>query len=176
VSSDWIAAVFGILGTVVGAGATLIANWLSTRTQLVLAERDREDKKAEVRRIACAKYLIAADSFADHARELASRMDQKARAEDCEAAHKPYSAGWEKLQHACAPVVIAGPDKLGEQAELLKSKLGSVGDLCDSWYVAYQKGSTRSRISDYSEARLGAEDARKNFVSAAQKETAQPSS
>ena len=169
VSSEWVGAVFGILGAVVGAGATLTANWISTRAQLMLADRDREQRSAEVRRAACAKYLVAADSFMDQARELAHRMQGKASEAECEAAHAPYFSGWEHLQRACAPVVIAGPSELGRRAEKLRSQLGTLGDLCDNWYTAYKNGPAPSRISEFGNVRREALQIRAEFISTAQK-------
>jgi len=135
----------------------------------MLADRDREQRSAEVRRAACAEYLIAADSFMDQARELAQRMQGNASKAECELAHKPYFAGWEQLQRACAPVVIAGPNELGKQAERLQSQLGTLGDLCDDWYSAYKNGPVPSRISEFGKARLEALQTRAVFISAAQK-------
>jgi len=169
VGSEWIAAIFGILGTVVGAGATLTANWISTRTQLVLANRDREQRSAEVRRAAYAEYLIAADSFMDQARELAHRMQNDASRAECEAVYGPYFASWEQLQRAYAPVVIAGPNELGKLAEKLQSRIGALGDLCDDWYSAYKNGPTPSRISEFGKARHEAMLSRAIFISVAQK-------
>ena len=169
VSSEWIAAIFGISGAVVGAGATLTANWISTRTQLRLADRDREQRSAEIRRAACAEYLIAADSFMDQSRELANRMQGNAAKAECEAAHTPYFAGWEQLQRTCAPVVIAGPNELGKLAERLQSQLGILGDLCDDWYSAYKNGPVPGRISEFGKARLEALQIRTVFISVAQK-------
>jgi hypothetical protein len=65
VTSGWIAAVVALVGAVIGAGATLTANWLAARTQLKLAAGNREQQRAEVRRGACADYLTATDSFMD---------------------------------------------------------------------------------------------------------------
>jgi hypothetical protein len=151
VTSEWIAAVFGLVGAVIGASATLTANWIASRTesrtQLKLAADDREQRSAEVRRDASAKYLIVVDSFMDQARELVSRMESTAPGPECDTSHESYLAGWEDLQRRCAPVVIAGPSELGERAEALKSQLGALGDECDSWYAAHKNGLTRSRAT-----------------------------
>jgi hypothetical protein len=171
VTSGWIA-VIGLAGTVVGAAATLAANWLTARvtarTQLIMASGDREQQKAEVRRGACAEYLTAVDSFLDQARELASRMENNAPEPERDAAHGAYAAGWENLQRTCAPVIIAGPGELAERAESLNSQLGAVGDECDSWYKAHKNGHARSRASKFKTARDAAYDARAAFISAAQ--------
>jgi hypothetical protein len=168
VTSGWIAAVVALAGAVIGAGATLTANWLAARTQLQLAAGNREQQRAEVRRGACADYLTAVDSFMDQARELVSRMENDAPAPERDAAHAAYFAGWEHLQRVCAPVVIAGPGELAEQAEALKSQLGAVGDVCDSWYAAHNNGPVRSQVSKLSEAQHAARQARAAFISAAQ--------
>jgi hypothetical protein len=169
VSSEWIAGIFGILGAVVGAGTTLTANWISTRTQIMLAARDREQRSADVRRAACAEYLIAADSFMDRARELVRRMEDNAPKAECETLYAAYFADWEQLQRARAPVVIAGPSELGKQAERLQSHLGALGDVCDGWYAAYQNGPVPSRISEFGNAQHGALQTRTVFISVAQK-------
>lgn len=172
-TSEWIAAIFGLAGAVIGAGATLTANWIASRTesrtQLKLAADHHVQRRAEVRRAACAEYLIAVDSFMDKARELVSRMESTAPGPECDAAHKSYFAGWEDLQRRCAPVVIAGPSELGERAEELKSQLGALGDECDSWYAAHKNGLTRSRATKFSNAQRVANQARAVFISAAQK-------
>jgi hypothetical protein len=168
VTSGWITAVVALAGAVIGAGATLTANWLAARTQLQLAAGNREQQKAEVRRGACADYLTAVDSFLDQARELVSRMDNGAPAGERGAAHAAYFAGWEHLQRVCAPVVIAGPGELGHRAEALKSQLGALGDECDRWYAADKNGQARSRVSKFSDAQHAAYQAREAFISAAQ--------
>jgi hypothetical protein len=169
VTSGWIAAVVGLVGAVVGAGATLTANWLTARTQLMLASGNREQQRAEVRRGACAEYLTAADSFMDQARELVSRMESNTPAPELNTAHATYFAGWETLQRACSPVVIAGPAELGELAEAFKSQLGALGDECDSWYAAHKSGAARSRATKFSSVQHAAYEARAAFISAAQK-------
>jgi hypothetical protein len=58
VSAEWIAAMAGILGAIAGAGGTLTANWISSRTQVKLSDCDRKQREAETRRDAYAKYLI----------------------------------------------------------------------------------------------------------------------
>jgi hypothetical protein len=170
VTSGWIA-VIGLAGAVVGAAATLAANWLTARvtarTQLTMASGDREQQKAEVRRGACAEYLTAVDSFLDQARELVSRMENNAPEPERDAAQGAYAAGWENLQRTCAPVIIAGPGELAERAESLNSQLGAVGDECDGWYNAHKNGHARSRASKFRTARDAAYDARAAFISAA---------
>ena len=169
VTSEWIAAVFGVLGAVVGAGATLTANWIASRTQLKLAADDRDQRRAEVRRAACAEYLVAVDSFLDQARELVSRMENGSPKPQCDAAYASYFAGWEHLQRVRAPVVIAGPSELGERAEALRYQLAGLGDECDSWFTAHKNGPTRSRAAKFSTAQHAAHEARTAFVLAAQK-------
>lgn len=169
VTSEWIAAAFGVVGAVVGAGATLTANWIATRTQLELAAHNREQQRAEVRRAACAEYLVAVDSFMDQARELVSRMENDAPRPQCDAAHASYFAGWEHLQRVRAPVVIAGPSELGDRTDALRHQLAALGDECDSWYTAHKNGSTRGRAAKFSTAQHAAHDARTAFVSVAQK-------
>jgi hypothetical protein len=169
VSSELIAAIAGVLGAAVGAGTTLAANWISTRTQLTLADRDREQRSAEVRRAACAGYLVAADSFMDRARELAHKMQDSAPQAECDPAYAPYFACWEQLQRACAPVIIAGPNALSKRAERLQSQLGALGDVCDGWYDAYKNGPAPSRISEFGKARHEVLQARAEFISIAQK-------
>jgi len=164
VTSGWIAAVVALAGAVIGAGATLTANWLATRTQLQLAAGNREQQRAEVRRGACADYLTAVDSFMDQARELVSRMENGAQAAERDAAHAAYFAGWEHLQRLCAPVVIAGSGELGERAEALKSQLGALGDECDRWYAAHKNGQVRSRVSKFSDAQHTAYEANAKFL------------
>ena len=172
-ASEWITTVASLAGAVVGAGATLSANWFAartqSRTQVTLAVGKREEQSADVRRAACAEYLTAVDSFMDQARELVSRMENGAPPTECKGAHDAYSAGWELLQRVCAPVVIAGPSELAEMAEALKSQLGDLGDECDGWYAAHENGSVRGRGSKVSNAQRAAEEARAAFVSVAQK-------
>jgi hypothetical protein len=151
-----------------GAGATLTANWIAARTQLKLASGNREQQSAEVRRSACAGYLTATGSFMDQARELVSRMQNGAPAPERDAAHAAYFAGWEKLQPACAPAVIAGPGDPGKRAEAPKSQLGALGDECDSWYAAHKNGPVRNRASKFSSVQHAAHEARAAFISAAQ--------
>lgn len=186
-ASYWITAVASITGAVVGAGATLIANWISarsqSRTQMILAAEqartqmmsaadEREKQDAEVRRVACAEYLIAADSFYDQARELVYRMENGAEPSELKEAHDDYSAGWKLLKRAVAPVVIAGPRDLGEQADALMAKLAELGKVCDDWYTARVRDpSVRGRGTKFWNARAAAEGARAEFVSAAQKRT-----
>ena len=86
-ASAWIAGVFGAIGALVGAGATLAASWIPTRSQRQLAADNREERKAKVRRAASAKYLVTVDSFIDSARELVYRIENEASEPDREAAH-----------------------------------------------------------------------------------------
>jgi hypothetical protein len=169
VASEWIPAVAGLAGAAVGASATLATNWIANRTQVKLAVGNRAQQIADVRRAAFAEYLTAVDTFLDQARDLASRMDQRAPSTECEAAHVNYLVGWESLNRACAPTIIAGPAEVAELAEELQSQLGDLGDTCDSWYSAHQNSSVRSRLSVFGSARQSARDARDAFISAARK-------
>lgn len=164
----WIAALVGLAGAVVGASATLTANWLTARTQLKLAVGNREQQRAEVRRGASAEYLTAVDCFMDEARELVSRMENGAPGPERDAAYAAYFAGWEHLKHVCAPVIIAGPSELGERAEALQSQLAVLGDECDNWYAAHKNGALRNRASAFSNAQHAVRETRAAFVSAAQ--------
>jgi hypothetical protein len=169
VASEWVAGVAGVVGAAVGASATLTGNWIATRAQLKLAVDDREQQRAEIRRGVCAEYLVAVDSFMDQARELVARLENDAPEPELDDACATYRAGWVDLQRRCAPVVIAGPAELGQQAERLEGQLGAVGDVCDSWYAARKKGPTRSRDGTFVRARDAARTERAAFVSAAQK-------
>ena len=157
------------MGALVGAGATLTANWISARTQLRLADDNREQQRAEVRRSACAEYLIAADAFVDQARELVSRMDSNSSESEIHAAHKSYQDGWGQLKRACAPAVIAGPSELKDRAEELMSRLADLGYERDNWYTAHRNGSARSRASKVINARHAIGGTRDLFVSIVQK-------
>jgi hypothetical protein len=134
-----------------------------------MADRDREQRSAEVRRTSCAEYLVAVDSFMDQARELAHRMHGDTPRAECQTAHETYFVGWEQLQRAYAPVVIAGPNELAKRAEDLQSQIGAVGDLCDGWYSAYKNGPTPNRITEFGKARHEALLSRSVFISIAQK-------
>lgn len=158
-----------VAGAAVGAGATLTGNWITSRAQVKLAVENREQQRAEVRRAACAEYLVAVDSFMDQARELVARLESSAPESELDSAYGTYSAGWEDLQRKCAPVVIAGPPELGEPAQELKGQLGALADVCDGWYTAQKNGPTRSRDGKFVSARDAAREVRAAFVSAAQK-------
>jgi len=168
-TSELIVGISGVIGAAVGAGATLIANWIAAHTQLKLAAGNREQQKAAVRRDACAALLVAVDSFMDQARELVSRLENDIPGPECNAAHATYFAGWEDLQRRCAPVLIAGPNELKERAEELKEQLAGLADECDDWYEAHKSGPTRSRDRTIVNLRQSARVARDAFILAAQR-------
>lgn len=152
----------------VGSGATLATNWITSRTQRELAANDREQRRAEVRRAAYADFLVAVESFKDQARELVYRIENDVPKPECDAAQATYFAGWQDLQRTYAPVRIAGPSELAKRAEGLQYRLAALADVCDSWYTAHQNGPTRSRDGRFVSARDAANEAIDTFITAAQ--------
>jgi hypothetical protein len=166
-ASEWIAGIFGAIGAIVGAGATLAASWIPTRAQQQLAIDKQEERKAKVRRAASSAYLVSVDSFIDSARELVYRIEHDASELDREAAHEIYLQGWQRVQRTCAPVEIAGTSDLSAKANELKLHLGSLGNLCDRWYEAAKRGPTRSQTTKFEASWESADNAREEFTSAA---------
>jgi hypothetical protein len=169
VASYWITAIASIAGAVVGASATLSANWLTARsqfrTQMMLAADEHEKQVADVRAAACSKYLTAADIFYEDVRKLVSRMEARVVPAELKDDHYAHSAGWKHLQRVIAPVVIAGPSDLARRADTHMSKLAELSQACDDWYLAYVRNpSTPGRGTKFWSLRVAADEARADFI------------
>jgi len=153
----------------------MAASWTATRTQRDLAADSRGGRTADVRRNAYAEYLIRVDSFADRARAVVAALENGAPLAECEAGFRAYAADWEDLQRKCAPVVIAGPPDVGDQAAELRGQLGAMADECDRWYKAYMQAPTRMHPGRFLEAQQAVREARAAFITAAQARAYGPS-
>lgn len=166
-ASAWVAGIFGAIGAMVGAGATLVASWIPTRAQRQLAANSRIERITDVLSAASAEYLMTVDSFIDSARELVYQIVHEAPEPRREAAHEAYRKEWQQLQRTCAVVVISGPSDLGASAEELKRSLGTIGNICDRWYEAVKHGPTNSRAGKFDAAWESADNVRAKFASTA---------
>jgi hypothetical protein len=166
-ASAWLTGIFGAIGAMLGAVATLVGTWLPTRAQRRLAADNRKERVADVRRAASAEYLMTVDSFIDSAREVVYQIENKVPEQDREAARKAYLGEWQQMQRTCAIVVISGPDDLGAKAEELKLILGTLANICDRWSEAVKHGPARSQVGKFDNAWESAEKVRTEFASIA---------
>jgi hypothetical protein len=166
-ASDLLPALFGAIGTLVGGGVTLTANWIASRTQHYLVTEERKQRNAEVRRDAYSAFLASAEIFADRARELVDRISLSAPEEKITSAYTVYYEAWEDSKRKRASVLISGPDCVALSAENLRNSLTDLSTLCDS---AYNQRSERTEPPRGYRGKLqAARDARANFASIARK-------
>lgn len=162
-ATELIAGVFTALGALIAAGATFASGLLGNRAQRASAAAGRETQIAEARREAYAAYLTAVYRFMDRARGLIGVLEADAEMSECSAAYRSYVDDWENLHPTYAPVLIAGPGKIEESAEILRFCLGELADNCDSWYVARSAGAKFRYVEDVVGSQKAARDARLKF-------------
>jgi hypothetical protein len=166
-ASEWLPALFGAIGTVVGGGVTLTANWIASRTQQYLATEDRRQRNAEVRRDAYSIFLASAEIFEDRGRELVDSISLGAEEAKIESAYAAYYEAWEDVKRKRASVLISGPDDVAHSANKLRDSLTDLSIFCDS---AYNKRSERAgRSRGYLDMLQAARDASAEFESIARK-------
>lgn len=166
-ASEWLPALFGAIGTMVGAGVTLTANWIVSHTQRYLATEDRRQRNAEVRRDACSIFLASALIFEDRGRELVDSIRFGASEARITSAYEAYYEAWEDVKRKRASVLVSGPDDVAHMAEKLHDSLTELSIFCDS---AYYKRSQRAGASrGYLDRLQAARDASAEFASIASK-------
>jgi hypothetical protein len=133
-ASELLPAVFGAIGTLVGGGVTLTANWITARTQHRVATEDRRQKNAEVRRDAYSAFLAAAELFQDRGRELVERISPDAPNEKIESAHAAFYEAWEDAKRKRTSVLISGPEDIVPSVNKLRDKLAEFYSLCNNAY------------------------------------------
>lgn len=166
-ASELLPALFGAIGTLVGGGVTLTANWLASRTQHYLVTEDRRQRNAEVRREAYNAFLASAEIFQDRGRELVDSISLDAPEDRITSAYAAYYEAWEDAKRKRASVLISGPDDVARSADKLRDSIINLSILCDS---AYHKRSERAaRPRGYLDILQAVSDASAEFASIARK-------
>jgi hypothetical protein len=141
-ASEWIPAIFGVIGTMLGGGVTLAANWISSHTQRELAVEERRQRNAEVRRDAYSAFLASAVTFEDRGRELFDEVRLRASEEKISSSYDAYYEAWEDVKRKRASVLIVGPEDVTYGAYRLQDSLASLAGYCDSAYYDRPKSIT----------------------------------
>jgi hypothetical protein len=135
-ASEWLPALFGVIGTLLGGSVTLAANWLQSNTQRQLAAEDHIQQNAGIRREAYALYLTSASMLKDRGRELANTVVAgKSEEAKIESLHKAYYESWEDMKTKRPLVLVAGPDDASSSANNLHWALIEYSDVCDKIYA-----------------------------------------
>ncbi|SCF06466.1 hypothetical protein GA0070607_5093 [Micromonospora coriariae] len=149
VTTEFTTGLFGLLGALVGGGATFAVGYLSTHTQraqaekargneLADAERARISQLADARSGAYVVLLTRVDSFLDQARELSDLLNLHPEGEQPTDQHRQYTAEWNQLVAANAVVQVAGPDSLAQRAQALLDAVGSLSEIIDKRYRGHR--------------------------------------
>ncbi|MET8354536.1 hypothetical protein [Micromonospora sp. NPDC005206] len=144
-SAEIATGLIGLLGALVGGGATVGVGYLSTRTQraeaelargheIADAERARSGQLADARNAAYVLFLTRVDSFLDQARELGDLVDLHPEGDRPTDQYRQYTADWNQLVAANATVQVAGPDVLAHRAQKLRDAVGALSDIIDKRY------------------------------------------
>lgn len=136
-ASEWLPALFGVIGTLLGGAVTLTANWISSRTQRYLAIEDHNQQNAAIRREAYAPFLASAAMLKDRGRELAESIRAEIPDEDkIESLRKVYYESWEDMKGKRPLALIVGPSDSGmpDIVNNLHGALIAFADHCDAIY------------------------------------------
>ena len=147
-ASEWLPALFGVIGTLLGGSVTLTANWISSSTQRYLATEDRNQQNAAIRREAYASLLASASMLKDRGRELAeSIIAERPDEERITSLHKVYYDSWEDVKERRPLALIVGPIDMPAIINELHYSLAAFSACCDkmfqdrpdSWPANYDK-------------------------------------
>jgi hypothetical protein len=134
-TSEWLPALFGIIGTLLGGSVTLAANWLTSRTQRHLAAEDRIQQNAGVRREAYALFLTSVSALKDRGRELAETIRAGTSEEEkITSLHKACHESWEDMKARRPLVLIVGTGDIPKIVDELHGSLAEYYKLCDDMY------------------------------------------
>ncbi|QGN48612.1 hypothetical protein GKC29_18450 [Micromonospora sp. WMMC415] len=136
---------FGLLGALVGGGATFGVGYLSSRVQrahaeqarvneVADAEQARRSQLADARNAAYIVFLSRVDSFLDQARELEELLDLVSTEERPTDQYRQYVAEWNELVTANATVQLAGPEPTAHRAQDLLDAVGTYSEMIDKRY------------------------------------------
>lgn len=134
-ASEWLPALFGVIGTLLGGSVTLTANWLTSNTQRHLAAEDRIQQNAAIRREAYAPFLAAASMIKDRGHELAEAIRAETRDEERIASlRKVYYESWEEMKGKRPLALIVGPGGMPEKVDDLHGSLIDFREHIDEIY------------------------------------------
>jgi hypothetical protein len=134
-ASEWLPALFGVIGTLLGGSVTLTANWISSSTQRYVATEDRNQQNAAIRREAYASLLASASMLKDRGRELAeSIIAERPDEERIKSLHKVYYDSWEDVKERRPLALIVGPIHMPAIINDLHYSLVAFSACCDKMF------------------------------------------
>ncbi|MET9262398.1 hypothetical protein [Amycolatopsis sp. NPDC004079] len=151
----------------IGAAATLTANWITARSQQKVETSKQSAANTEVRRSACAEYLATLYALQDNMREVIRICRNVREEQQVEDSYQEYLTTWKALHEKCAPVVLAGPAALADLANDARQKIAEPAGAVDDVYSAFKRGAQKLHTDKYFIAARGAEEAVNKFATAA---------
>jgi hypothetical protein len=144
-ASELLPALFGAIGTLVGGGVTITANWIASRTQFRLATDSDRRQNVKNRNDANAAYLASAKILAERGHILVERMRWANTPEETiTSLHMACHEGWEDVLRKHSSVLVDSPDiEVRGSANAVRDALQSVIESCNS---AYYGGSGHTRM------------------------------
>lgn len=159
-----ITALFGLIGALVGAGATVAGQRISAKHQTKQAELARRDGERERCHQAIVKFLAQVDLLLDSVRELRRLLGDPKLRDSAEHYHSQYAANWAAVVGSRAELRLVATPPVLDVAGRLLGALGSVSGSTDLWY---RNQRAPSGDNAWQPAYDHAEAAREKFVEAA---------
>lgn len=164
-------ALFGLAGTIVGGGVTFAANWLTGRNQRLLASAERKQAVLDRQYAAHLEVLVLADRVADSSRLLFSRLTYGASPEQLADARRLHEESFSAIHVGKGAAQLAGPADLVFKLGVFMSAVTKLHSLVERFDQDREPPVT---AEEFSAAIAALEEARKQYVLAAQKLLALP--
>ncbi|MCZ4554764.1 hypothetical protein O4215_04190 [Rhodococcus maanshanensis] len=148
------AAVFGMVGTLIGGCVTYAANRLNVRQQAEQAARTRELHVLDRQYAAHFEFITRTDRFIEQAREFWWLLDELASADgeeqtaELDRVYRLYSEGWSNYFESVAAAEFAGPPALVPAVQELRTAVADHSNALDGWYEAKDRAKTRKSRAD----------------------------
>jgi hypothetical protein len=171
-ASELLPALFGAIGTLVGGGVTITANWIASRTQLRLATDADKRQSVKDYNDANAALLASAKILAERGHVLVERMrSANTPDETITSLHMACHEGWEDALRKHAAVLVNSPNPtVRDDADAVRDALQNLIESCNS---AYYGGLGRTRTPNgFYDLLEHARDANKEFATHANKYSA----